>query len=141
MWEFRRRHKDLKPEERVHLEDLFEELPELGALYHTREELAEIFDTAPNRKRAAAQMNAWWKNVQEGEMEEQWQAVWDFYQRHRDGILAYFTERKTSGVIEGLNNKARVIIKRCYGLKSVGTLWTRLALEVNHLGEQAGPTH
>ena len=46
--------------------------------------------------------------------------------------MAYFDERKTSGVVEGLNNKARVITKRCFGLKDVTTLWTRLCLDINH---------
>lgn len=131
MWEFRRRSSDLKPEERACLEELFEKLPALGALYHTREDLAKIFDQAPSRKQAEAQLQEWWEDVQEAGVQEHWQAVWDLYQRHRPGILAYFPQRKTSGVIEGLNNKARVIIKRCYGLKSVATLWTRLTLEVN----------
>lgn len=53
------------------------------------------------------------------------------YDAHREGILAYFDERKTSGPVEGLNNKARVITKRCYGLKDVKTLWSRLCLDVN----------
>ncbi len=43
----------------------------------------------------------------------------------------YFEARQTSGPVEGLNNKARVILKRSYGLKSVDGLWTRLILDVN----------
>ena len=33
--------------------------------------------------------------------------------------------------MEGLNNKARVITKRCYGVKNTKTLWNRLCLDVN----------
>ena len=33
--------------------------------------------------------------------------------------------------MEGINNKARVITKRAYGLKSADNLWTRLILDVN----------
>jgi len=62
------------------------------------------------------------------------------YDAHRDGILAYFEERKSSGVVEGLNNKARVITKRCYGLKSVKTLWNRLCLDVNLAARAVGNT-
>ncbi len=53
------------------------------------------------------------------------------YEAHREGILAYFEERKSSGVVEGLNNKARVITKRCYGVKKAKTLWQRLCLDIN----------
>jgi hypothetical protein len=62
------------------------------------------------------------------------------YERHRDGILAYFAERQTSGQVEGLNNKARVILKRAYGLKSTDSLWTRLILEVNRADEKISRT-
>ena len=33
--------------------------------------------------------------------------------------------------MEGINNKARVIVKRAYGLKSPDSLWTRLILDLN----------
>jgi transposase len=46
-------------------------------------------------------------------------------------ILNYFPDRKTSGVVEGINNKARVITKRAYGLKTAASLWTRLILDLN----------
>ncbi|MGE0606594.1 MAG: transposase [Pirellulales bacterium] len=55
-----------------------------------------------------------------------------FYDRWRDGILAYFDRRETSAAVECLNNKARVITRRSYGLKSADRLWRRLTLEVNH---------
>jgi transposase len=46
-------------------------------------------------------------------------------------ILNYFEARQTSAAVEGLNNKARVILKRAYGLKATDSLWTRLILDVN----------
>jgi transposase len=46
-------------------------------------------------------------------------------------ILNYFPERRTSAAVEGINNKARVITKRAYGLKSADSLWTRLILDLN----------
>jgi hypothetical protein len=33
--------------------------------------------------------------------------------------------------VEGINNKARVIVKRSYGLKSADSLWARLILDLN----------
>ena len=40
--------------------------------------------------------------------------------------------------MEGINNKARVITKRCYGVKSSDTLWNRLILDLNRASEAAG---
>ena len=52
--------------------------------------------------------------------------------------MAYFDRRETSTAVEGLNNKARVITRRSYGLRSARSLWRRLILEVNRI---AGVTH
>jgi hypothetical protein len=40
-------------------------------------------------------------------------------------VLAVARGRDTAAV-EGIKNKARVITKRCYGVKSSDTLWKRL---------------
>jgi hypothetical protein len=56
------------------------------------------------------------------------------YDRWQDGILAYFDRRESSGPVEGLNNKARVITRRSYGLKNADSLWKRLVLDVNRFG-------
>jgi transposase len=53
------------------------------------------------------------------------------YEQWSEEILNYFDARQTSAAIEGLNNKARVILKRSYGLKAADSLWTRLILDVN----------
>jgi hypothetical protein len=59
------------------------------------------------------------------------------FERWQDEILNYFEARQTSGPVEGINNKARVIIKRAYGLKSAESLWTRLVLDLNRAKEVA----
>jgi transposase len=42
--------------------------------------------------------------------------------------------------VEGINNKARVITKRTYGLKSAEGLWKRLILDLNRASEAIGWT-
>jgi len=58
----------------------------------------------------------------------------------QEEILNYFDARQTSGPVEGINNKARVIVKRAYGLKSADSLWTRLALDLNRAREVVSHT-
>lgn len=48
--------------------------------------------------------------------------------KHLDGILAYAKERLTSGLVEGLNNKLRVIARRAYGFHSAEALIAMLHL-------------
>jgi len=37
--------------------------------------------------------------------------------------------------VEGINNKARVITQRAYGLKSADSLWNRLILDLNRASQ------
>jgi len=53
------------------------------------------------------------------------------FEAWQEEILNYFEARQTSGPVAGINNKARVIIKRAYGLKSAESLWSRLILDLN----------
>jgi Transposase len=53
-------------------------------------------------------------------------------------VRNYFDARQTSAAVEGINNKARVITKRTYGLKSAQSLWNRLILDLNRASEAIG---
>ena len=138
MWEFRRRPEDLDAEQSAALEELFVRLPALRVVYELRWELTRIFDTAADRQTAEKAIDSWRERAAASGLD--WGRFVGMYQRHRDGILAYFEERQTSGQVEGLNNKARVILKRAYGLKATDSLWTRLILEVNRAGEKISRT-
>jgi transposase len=138
MWEFRRRPEDLDEKGRAALEALLVRLPALRRVYELRWQLTDIFDTAPDREMAAQAIDAWRADVAASGLD--WDRFVGMYERHRDGILAYFEERQTSGQVEGLNNKARVVLKRAYGLKATDSLWTRLILEVNRAAEKISRT-
>jgi transposase len=138
MHDFRRRPQDLKPEQEKALEDLFERVPVLGQIYHLRWQVTKIFDTAPDRTTAAEQLREWIAEVRVTELD--WQPFITMLENHWDGILAYFDERRSSGPVEGLNTKLRVITRRSYGISSVNTLWTRALLDVNWAAKKLGQT-
>lgn len=138
MHDFRRRPQGLRAEQAQALEALFERVPALGQAYHMRWEATAIFDTAPDRQTAAAQLRDWIAQARETELD--WQPFITMLENHWDGILAYFDEGRSSGPVEGLNTKVRVITRRTYGLKSVATLWTRLLLDVNWAAKRVGQT-
>jgi transposase len=129
MWEFRRNPRDLTGEEKAELEGLFGELPRLRALYEVRVRFREIFDTAPDRRKAPRALVGLWLDIL-----DQFPALEAFirtFEAWQDEILNYFEAGQTSGPVEGINNKARVIVKRAYGLKSADSLWSRLVLDLN----------
>ena len=48
----------------------------------------------------------------------------------REEITNYFLKRQNSGFVEGLNNKLKVLKRRCYGLDSIKTVFQRLRLDL-----------
>ncbi len=48
-----------------------------------------------------------------------------------DEISNYFIDRNSSGFAEGLNNKIKVLKRRCYGIFNVTRLLQRLHLDVS----------
>ncbi len=45
-------------------------------------------------------------------------------------ISNYFVDRRSSGFVEGLNNKIKVIKRRCYGILNIGHLFQRLSIDL-----------
>ncbi len=117
---------------------MFDAIPDLELPYCVREDVAEIFDTAKNRlarrRRALEELRS--VLADEPELLE----FFSLFDRWREGILAYFDNHETSGPVEGLNTKARVVTRRSYGLKSADGLWKRLVLDVNRVVRTAQRT-
>src|SRR3954471_19860777 len=138
MWAFRRDPASLTAEEQKALEGLFEVIPKLKELYRVRLRFQAIFDTARDRTTAAR-----WLRGLRREAERLGLDLGSFfatYDRWKTEILNYFDARQTSAAVEGINNKARVITKRTYGLKSAQSLWNRLILDLNRASEAVGWT-
>ena len=138
MWEFRRNPQSLTAEEKAKLESLFAKLPRLRTLYEIRVRFQQIFDTASDRRKALRGLTELWMDIL-----DHFPAMDPFictFERWQEEILNYFDAGQTSGPVEGINNKARVITKRTYGLKSAQSLWNRLILDLNRASEAIGWT-
>src|SRR5258708_11700214 len=136
MWAFRRDPESLTAEEQQALEGLFEKIPALKELHRVRLRFKEIFDTAPDRTTAAR----WLRQLrcETAHLGLDLSAFFETYDRWKKEILNYFDARQTSAAVDGLHNKARVITKRTYGLKSADGLWNRLILDLNPASEAIG---
>jgi transposase len=138
MWEFRRDPRELAAKGKQRLEELFERLPRLRQLYEIRVQFKEIFDRPVGRRKAGRELVALFLEAMAAFPELESFVV--TYEQWQEEILNYFDARQTSAAVEGVNNKARVIIKRAYGLKSGDSLWTRLILDLNRAKEVVGCT-
>lgn len=50
---------------------------------------------------------------------------------HFEAITNYFVGRQSSGFVEGLNNKIKVLKRRCYGITNLKHLYQRVYLDLN----------
>jgi transposase len=48
-----------------------------------------------------------------------------------DLIANYFRQRQTSGLVEGLNHKLKVIKRRCFGIYNLRHLFQRIMLDLD----------
>ena len=108
-------------------------MPQLRTLHEFRRRFQRIFDTARQRQRAHQRLLRLFFDMMDAFPELE--AFVGTFEHWQEEILNYFEARQTSGPVEGINNKARVILKRAYGLKSADSLWTRLILDLNRAKE------
>jgi transposase len=101
----------------------------LRTLHGFRLRFQRIFDTARDRQKAHRRLLSLFLDMVDTFPELD--AFIRTFEHWQEEILNYFDARQTSGPVEGINNKARVILKRAYGLKSADSLWTRLILDLN----------
>jgi transposase len=104
-------------------------LPRLRALYEIRVRFQKIFDSARDQRKAYRALVGLFLDMLDTFPELE--AFIRTFEAWQEEILNYFDARQTSAAVEGLNNKARVILKRSYGLKGAESLWSRLILDVN----------
>ena len=85
-------------------------MPGLRTLYEFRRRFQRIFDTARQRQRAHQRLLQLFFDMMDTFPELV--SFIQTFEHWQEEILNYFDARQTSGPVEGINNKARVILKR-----------------------------
>ena len=75
------------------------------------------FWQSTTREIATKVLNQWYSLVAESEIKPM-QEVAKLIKRHEENILTYFDMPISNGIVEGLNNKAKVISHRAYGFRT-----------------------
>ena len=129
MWPFRKKTTDLEGAEQEVLTRLFTYSPALQQAYALREELTNIFDTPLSKDAALHQLADWQRRVRASGL-----SCYDRFRRTlekwQEEIANYFLARHNSGFVEGLNNKIKVLKRRCYGIFNLSHLFQRLFLDL-----------
>jgi transposase len=109
-----RNEEDLAAAEQLDLEILKAYAPAIDVAHTLKEGLRTIYATAADRASAAAPLDTWRAAVAASGLPALVQ-VGEFVGRWREPILNYFVRRTTSGLVEGLNNKIKVVKRRAFG--------------------------
>lgn len=129
LWPFRKRPEALTKEERERLDVLFEHSPCLKQAHAFREQLTTIFETARSKAESIRRRDAWRRRVEKSGL----RCYEPFLKRldtWLDLIANYFRQHHTSGFVEGLNNKLKLLKRRCYGIYNLGHLFQRITLDL-----------
>lgn len=129
LWRVRQDWTALSEAEQDRLLPLFRHSPALQQAYCWRQILTGIFNSSFTTARATEAMEGWCEQVRASGLR-----CFDGFlitlANWREEITNYFLQRQSSGFGEGLNNKLKVLKRRCYGLESVKTLFQRLWLDL-----------
>jgi transposase len=129
MWPFRKKPEDLTPEEAAVLNRLFARSPSLQQASTLRDELTAIFEQDLTKAEATAKIQQWQDQVGDSGL-SCFKPFLTMLDNWMDEITNYFLKRETSGFVEGLNNKIKVLKRRCYGIFNLGHLFQRLYLDL-----------
>ena len=112
---------DLTSEEKRDLEKLLNQSPCLSIAYEFKEELRDIYETSTTVKMGHRRFLKWlvYARCLFGQIAET-------LDRHTQEICHYFIQRTTSGVMEGINNKIKLIIRQSYGFNTFDSLREKL---------------
>jgi transposase len=129
MWILRKNHECLSEANKESLALLYKYSPLLKKAHKYALRLTHLFNTHTDRKSALAKIDRWIMSVKKSDLN-----IFDKFietlNKYKPYIGNYFKARKSSGFVEGLNNKIKILKRRCYGLFKPETLFQRLFLDL-----------
>lgn len=132
MWALRKNDDHLTMQDKKVLDTLFYYSADLKKAYDLQNRMTAIFNQNISKGEATKLIDDWIHRVKLSEL-----TCFDKFivtlRNNGDEILNYFyhRQRKNSGFIEGLNNKIKVIKRRCYGIFDINRLFQRISLDLN----------
>ena len=138
-WLLLKREDNLKSEQRFRLRDLLRYNLKTVRAYLLKEAFQQLWD-CNSPVWAGKFLDPWCRQVMRSRIEPM-KKIARSIREHRDLILNYFRAQKlfSSGVVEGLNNKAKVTMRRSYGFRTFRVLELALYHSLGKLPEPESP--
>lgn len=105
--------KDLKEEGKTKLEVIREVAPKLVEMHKLKEKFRDFFEEGKDWVEGLFNLSDWLKSAQ-----DYFPGSCSTIKRWIGEIMAYFDHRTTQGVVEGINNKIKLIKRRAYGFRN-----------------------
>lgn len=129
MWILRKNNKNLTKQDQSVLNILFSYSASLKLVYDFQTELTDIFNMNICKQAAIEKINNWIKRIRVSQITD-FDPFIKTLENLWDEILNYFDGRSNSGFVEGLNNKIKVLKRRCYGIFNLKHLFQRISLDL-----------
>lgn len=112
---------DLNSDDLIKLDKILNHSKRLRTAYELKEEFREIFEADNTVAEGKKKLLQWIGNARTVYCD-----VLSTIRDHLDGICNYFLSRTTSGVMEGINNKLKLIKRQAYGFINFDNFRARL---------------
>jgi transposase len=134
-WLLLKREENLKTEQRFRLRDLLRYNLKTVRAYLLKEAFQQLWDYN-SVQWAGKFLDEWCRQVMRSRIDPM-KKIARSLRQHRELILNYFRAQKmlSSGVVEGLNNKAKVTMRKSYGFRTFRTLELALYHSLGKLPE------
>ena len=114
---------DLNEEQKAKLVQVKGVSPTLKSMHELKEKIRQIFEQSNNWLAGLFKLGIWLSEAQKYFPDSQNTII-----RWLDEIIAYFDHKTTSGVVEGINNKLKLIKRSAYGFRNFENFRVRCLL-------------
>ncbi|AVQ72775.1 ISL3 family transposase [Microcystis sp. MC19] len=114
---------DLTEPQKIKLEAIKENWPNLKKMQEVKEEFRKIYETSENPTEGLLSISEWLAKSS-SVFTKSCQTIRNWFGE----IISYFERRTTNGVVEGINNKLKLIKRRGYGFRNFRNFWVRSML-------------
>ena len=118
-----KKKENLSDEEKIKIKEVKEVAPELEKMYQIKEEIRDIFESQISSDEAFYKLVEWTVQAY-----KYFDKSCKTISRWIEEILNYFDNRTTQGVVEGINQKIKLIKRRAYGLTNFDNFRRRILL-------------
>jgi len=118
---------NLTEEQKIKLEDILKCSKRLRLAYTLKEDFRTIFETCKTPEDGQEKLQDWLQKAK-----VVYGAVLETIRKHLENICNYFLSRTTSGVMEGINNRIKLIKRQAYGFVNFTNFRSRLLACLSH---------